>query len=125
MNDPSDDVMVRMLSNLNDQDLVSYCRISKKASVFCNQQLFWYKKIGDILSLSTADQYRNGRSWSDYYIDDLRNINAGNAYQYLMDGARTGRLDHVIIALNMADLRPYYNEAYKIAVESGNTNVAN
>ena len=108
------DVDRKILNELEDKDLVNLCQVNKKAKSLCNDQVFWMNRVfqrfgyvgGDILR-----KFKKNRSWSEYYIQDLRKINKTNvddylkfkksriADYYLVSGSRKGRLDYVIIAL--------------------------
>ncbi len=109
------DVDRKILNNLEDKDLVNLCQTNKKANSLCNDQVFWMNRVfrrfgyvgGDILRTN-----KGKRSWSDYYIQNLRKINPSNANRYLENGSQNGRLDQVIISLkNGADInyRIVYN----------------
>ena len=41
------------------------------------------------------------RSWSEYYIKDLRKINSSNAEKYGTIASNLGRLDQVMIAISL------------------------
>ncbi len=92
-----------LLNKLEDEDLVNVCQTNKKAQSICNDQVFWMNRVfnrfgyvgGDVLR-----KHKGDRSWSEYYIKDLRKINSTNAHKYLRISRRIGRLDHVIISLN-------------------------
>ncbi len=98
------DVDRKILNELEDKDLVNLCQTNKKAHTLCNDQVFWMNRVfqkfgyvgGDVLRTNKGTD----RSWSEYYIQDLRKINKDNADKYLMSGSKNNRLDHVIIALN-------------------------
>ena len=99
------DVDRKILNNLDDEDLVNMCQVNKKVQLISNDQVFWMNRVflrfgyvgGDILR-KYKDKYWSG-SWSEYYIKDLRKINKGHTI--LLSGSRNGRLDHVIISLNI------------------------
>ncbi len=96
------DVDRKILNNLEDKDLVKFCMVDKKAQLLCNDQVFWMNRVflkfgyvgGDVLRKNKKD-----RSWSEYYIQDLRKINSTNADYYIMARSGIGRLDQVMIAL--------------------------
>ncbi len=96
------DVDRKILNNLEDEDLVKFCTVDKKSQSLCNDQVFWMNRVflkfgyvgGDVLRANKKD-----RTWSEYYIKDLRKINKSNAKKYLLSGSERGRLDHVIISL--------------------------
>ncbi len=100
------DVDRKLLNNLEDEDLVNFCLVDKKANSLCNDQVFWMNRVflkfgyvgGNILR-----KYKKNRTWSEYYIKDLRKINSTNAISKFLSGSQLGRLDHVIISLNIGD----------------------
>ncbi len=117
------DVDRKILNNLEDKDLVNVCQTNKKANSLCNDQVFWMNRVfqkfgyvgGDVLR-----QNKKERSWSEYYIQDLRKINKTNAYHNLWKESRNGRLDLVIIALkNEGNNHTKYDLALKWATECG------
>ncbi len=100
------DVDRKILNNLEDKDLVNVCQTNKKANSLCNDQVFWmnrvFQKFGYVGG-NVLRQNKKDRSWSEYYIQDLRKIQF-NVNKYLGLGSRKGRLYQVIIALkNGAD----------------------
>ena len=96
------DVDRKILNELEDKDLVRACQVNKQAQSVCNNQVFWMNRVynkfgyvgGDILRKN-----KGNRSWSEYYIHDLRKIHKTNDHNYLMIGSEKGRLDYTIIAL--------------------------
>ncbi len=121
------DVDRKILNNLDDKDLVNVCQVNKKAQSLCNDQVFWMNRVflkfgyvgGDILR-----KHKKNRTWSEYYIKDLRKINSTNAHEYLRNGSYRGRLDHVIISLkNGANIQSYVNYSLIEASENGQTEV--
>ncbi len=121
------DVDRKILNNLEDEDLVNVCQVNKKAQLLCNDQVFWMNRVflrfgyvgGDILRAS-----KENRSWSEYYIKDLRKINKSNDQKYLWKGSRNGRLDQVIISLNVgANIHGKFDAALRYSSENGHTEV--
>ncbi len=121
------DVDRKILNNLEDKDLVNLCQTNKKANSLCNDQVFWMNRVfqkfgyvgGEILRQNKKD-----RTWSEYYIKDLRKINSTNAQEYLHVGSLNGRLDKVIIALkNDADIHAVSDWALRLASEKGHLEV--
>ena len=117
------DVDRKILNNLEDEDLVNVCQTNKKAQSLCNDQVFWMNRVflrfgyvgGDILR-----KHKKNRSWSEYYIQDLRKINSSNVQKYLIDGSRNRRLDQAIISLNIgADIHADNDQALRLASEYG------
>ncbi len=121
------DVDRKILNNLEDKDLVNVCQTNKKANILCDDQVFWMNRVfnrfgyvgGDVLRKNKKD-----RTWSEYYIKDLRKINKDNAYDYLSSGSRNGRLDKVMISLNLgADIHVRDNSALRYASGGGHLEV--
>ncbi len=121
------DVDRKILNELEDEDLVNVCQTNKKVQSLCNDQVFWMNRVflrfgyvgGDILRKNKKD-----RSWSEYYIKDLRKINSTNADNKLMKGSRNGKLDHVIISLkNGANIHARNDYALRYSSENGHIEV--
>ncbi len=97
------DIDRKLLNELEDEDLVNVCQVNKKAQLLCNDQVFWMNRVflrfgyvgGDILRANKGTD----RTWSEYYIKDLRKINPTNATSELHFGSKNERLDRVIISL--------------------------
>ena len=98
------DLDYKILNNLEDRDLVNVCQTSKKADEICNDQMFWLNRIMvkfPYLDSEILNRYKYGRSWSEYYINDLRKVNMVDPDILLYRSAReNGREDFVLIALN-------------------------
>ena len=102
------DLDIIILNKLEDQDLVSVCKTNTVANKLCDDQNFWLQRIVikfPYLGLSVLKKYKQDRSWSQYYIEDLRSMNKNNADTKLITALKSGRLDQVIIAVkNGADI---------------------
>ena len=71
------DLDFKILGELEDKDLVSYCQTNKQADEICKDQGFWLNRIllkFPYLSWEILNKYKGDRSWSEYYINDLRDI---------------------------------------------------
>ncbi len=121
------DVDRKILNNLEDEDLVNVCQVNKKAQSLCNDQVFWMNRVflkfgyvgGNILR-----KHKKDRSWSEYYIKDLRKINRTNADGYLGNGTYNGRLDHVIISLNIgANIHRHNDDALRYSSRRGHLDI--
>ncbi len=118
------DVDRKILNKLDDKDLVNVCQTNKKAESLCNDQVFWMNRVfnrfpevkGDILR-----KFKGTRSWSEYYIQDLRKINKTNAEEYLESGSKEGRITQVAIALELG--AKGNNVALKLASRNGHLEV--
>ena len=86
----------KILNNLDDKSLVNFCQTDKKADEYCNDQTFWMNRILTMfpyLDLDLLRKYKGDRSWSEYYILDLRkNLDYKKAIA-------NNRLDHIKILL--------------------------
>ncbi len=99
------DLDFKILNDLDDKDLVSYCRVNRSAKEMCNDQTFWLQRIMKKYPYIPSDLLRRSknrrRTWSQYYIEDLKAITPETAYHYLVSAATSGRLDLVMIAIQM------------------------
>lgn len=95
---------MKILNELEDVDLIKMCQMNKAADAICTDQGFWLNRIMKkfpYLSLEMLNRYKQGRNWSEYYIEDLIQINPNNANDKLIENARRGgRLDLIIVSLN-------------------------
>ncbi|GAF86334.1 unnamed protein product [marine sediment metagenome] len=124
------DVDFLILDKLEDSDLIKMCNINKEAMQLCNNnQHFWLNRIMSkfpYLGLKILTKYKGDRSWSQYYIKDLRKLNNANSnnIEQLFNASEKGRLDHVIIAMNKgADIHAQDDFAVKIASENGHLDI--
>ncbi len=117
----------KILNNLDDNSLVKYCSLNKKANKVCNNQIFWMNRIltkYPYLNIKMVRKYKGNREWSDYYINDLRKINTSNADDKLIMFSSKGRLDLVLIAINHgADIHNSHDSALFCASEEGHLNI--
>jgi len=103
------DVDYKILNELDDKSLVSFCSTNKKADEYCDDQNFWLNRIlikFPFLSLDILRKYEGNMSWSDYYID-LRKFEKlfpstiqPNNLKLIKESIRKGRLDHIMILVN-------------------------
>ena len=121
------DVDRKILNELEDKDLVNVCQTNKKANSLCNDQVFWMNRVFQRFGYVGGDILRNNkmdRTWSEYYIKDLRKINKTNANKYLDYGSRDGRFDHVIIALKIgSDIHKKSDYGLRIASWNGHLEI--
>ena len=122
------DVDRKILNQLDDKDLVNICSLNKKSRNICNNdQVFWMNRVFDRFGYVGGDtlrQYKKDRSWSEYYINDLRKINKDNSTIYLLNNSKNGRLDMVIMALNNgADIHANSDRALLLASKYGHLDV--
>ena len=122
------DVDRKILNELEDEDLVNVCQTNKKAQSLCNDQVFWMNRVflrfghvgGDVLRANKGTD----RTWSEYYIKDLRKINPTNATYKLIVGSEKGRFDQVIISLNLgANIHGKNDKALIRASENGHLGI--
>lgn len=107
------DVDMIILNKLEDVELVKTCQVNRKADEICKDQNFWFSRVKikfPKVGINILNKYKGNRSWSEYYIQDLRKINQTNAQEYLNSGSRSGRLDHVMIAIGLAADLHFENE---------------
>ena len=117
------DLDFKILNKLPDQDLVSVCKTNKQANKLCDDQNFWLQRIMikfPYLDIEVLKRYKRDRSWSQYYIEDLRSINKNNANDKLKESSEDGRLDQVIVAVNNgADIHADNDDSLRYASENG------
>ena len=120
------DVDRKILNELEDKDLVNVCQANKQANSLCNDQVFWMNRVFDRFGYVGGDllrKFKGNRSWSEYYIQDLRKI-PFNPGMYLEKGSEEGRLDQVIIALkNGANIHAGNDDALIYASWNGHLEV--
>jgi hypothetical protein len=103
---PDRNINYKILTELDDRSLVNICSTDKKTYDFCQDERFWEQLVMSrfpYIDWNILNRYRGYRSWSNYYIKDLRKINnaTNRALEiYLMDGVVNNRLDHVMIAIH-------------------------
>jgi len=116
------DVDRKILNKLEDKDLVNVCQANKQANSLCNDQVFWMNRVFNKFNYVGGDllrKFKGTRSWSEYYIQDLRKI-PSNPDTYLEEGSLNNRLDQVIIALkNGADIHAGYDYALRYSSRKG------
>ena len=86
------DLDMKILNELEDVDLVKMCQMNRAAKTICTDQNFWLNRIltkFPYLSLDILNKYKGDRTWSEYYIEDLRRslLDLGrSAYQAMEEG---------------------------------------
>ena len=117
----------KILNRLDDIDLVKFCQTNRQANELCNNQTFWLNRILNrfpYLGLDILKQYKGDRSWSQYYINDLRIVTPTNASNKLYIFSGNGRLDLIIIAVNKgADIHYEEDDALSWASQFGHLEV--
>ena len=117
----------KILNQLDDKDLVKFCQTNRQANELCNDQTFWLNRILNrfpYLDLNILKQYKQERSWSQYYIKELRQVTPINAQDKFETWSGNGRLDLVIIAVNKgADIRSNNDAAVRWASARGHLDV--
>jgi len=96
------DVQIEILNKMDDKTLINFCHINSETLNFCNtNQQFWLNRIISKFNipLEVLNQYKRDRSWSRYYIKDLRRI-SDDPQGWLRWGIIFQRMDHVIGAVN-------------------------
>jgi hypothetical protein len=100
------DIDTLILIQLDDRDMTNVCQTSKQNYKLCNNEDFWLKKIlykYPYLTLDLLQKSKGYMSWSEYYIYHLRKINKDNAHDKIIDILKSGKLDQVMIAVNISD----------------------
>lgn len=113
-----------ILNKLDDKDLVNLCQTNRQGNDLCNDQSFWLNRIMvkfPYLSLDLLKEYKGDRTWSQYYINDLRKINKFNKTQYIE--SKKGRIDQILVAINKGDKNKDTIYALSWASYYGNLNV--
>jgi len=98
------DLEYKTLNMLSDKDLVNYCRINKQASKICDDQMFWLNRIlikFPYIPIEILKDNKGDRTWSEYYIKDLRKIITKQSIDILYKGGLEGRTDYILIALHL------------------------
>lgn len=96
------DLDYKILNELDDKSLVRFCETNKEANKYCDNQDYWRNRTFSRFSNVPPEiliEYKGERSWSDYYIFDLKRLNADDV-EDLEYSLIKGRLDYVIILLN-------------------------
>lgn len=90
-----------ILNKLDDNDLVNVCQTNHEADEICKDQNFWMNRILSKfpgVDIDILKEYKEYRTWSDYYIYDLRKLNF--EYYELKQAANDGKLDHLIVLMS-------------------------
>ena len=106
------DALFAIAINLGLEDLLNLCNSSNRINrLVCQKDDIWLYKIKQefpYLTQEILNRYKNTRSWREYYIQDLEPTTNDNSNDVLIKSSRNGRLDLVIIALNLgADINRY------------------
>ena len=79
------DIDPLILENLEDIDLVSYCKLNKEANKICNDQTFWYNRLRSRfpqIDLEVMAKVKTA-SWSDVYIQMVQFVRSVNTTNWL------------------------------------------
>jgi hypothetical protein len=122
------DISQSILLKLDDKTLTNMCQVNKYTQKMCNDQNFWYQRVITLfhfIPIEILIKYKQNRSWSDYYIYDLRNLQYVNTDQILLDSALYNRVDHIIYALykGIGAKQRYIDDALIWASQEGSTDV--
>jgi len=131
------DISQTILLKLDDRSLANMCQVNKYTQKICDDQNFWFQRIITLfhfIPIEILIKYKQERSWSDYYIHDLRKLQYLKPYDILLEGATNNRLDYVIYSLNMSNPNPnnnfnkmryeiMINDALLYSSQYGNTDV--
>jgi len=94
------EVDYKILNELDDKSLVNFCSADKRADEYCNDQVFWMNRILTLfpyLDLDILRRYKGDRSWSEYYILDLRKVLNSRSPLDDKKSITDNRLDHIKI----------------------------
>ncbi len=97
------DTDIEILNRMDDNTLLKFCSANRETRDFCNDnQQFWLNRIISKynIPINILNRYKGDRSWSQYYIKDLRYVDNNPIYTMLF-GVDDGRLDWVISALHL------------------------
>ena len=75
----------KVLDNLEDKDLVNYCRINQAANRVCNDQTFWFNRLQSRfpqIDLEVMAKVKTG-SWSDVYIQMVQFVRFINRLDWM------------------------------------------
>ena len=74
-----------ILSNLDDKDLVNYCRTNKAMNKICNDQTFWFNRLQSRFPQIDLEVMRKVKigSWSDVYIEMVKFVRSVNKTYWL------------------------------------------
>jgi hypothetical protein len=93
------DVDYGILNLLPDKDLVTLCDVDSNAAKYCWNQDYWANRVQYLfpyVPFHVLDEGRNGRKWSDYYIQDLRST---DYYEMQIRGVANNRTDLQMISI--------------------------
>jgi ankyrin repeat protein len=112
---------------LEVDDLLKFCRTNKRINnVLCRHDNIWLYKIKQLsptLNIEVINKHRKDRNLKDYYIQDIY-PKSNNPNKLLSNSSRDGRLDLVILALDLgANIQADYNVAVREASENGHLEV--
>ena len=74
-----------ILSNLEDKDLINYCRTNKAMNKICNDQTFWFNRLVSRfpqIDLKVMAKVKEG-SWSDVYIQMVQFVRSVSQADWL------------------------------------------
>lgn len=96
----NEQALILSLYYLDDMTLLSACQSNKKIyQRVCNN--IWLGRIRTkfpYLSLDILNKYKGDRSWSEYYLNDLRKISGTD--KDLMSSLYNDRFDHFMVVVN-------------------------
>ena len=121
------DLDYKILNELGDRDLVNVCQVNKTAKEICDDQVFWLNRILSKfpkVPIEILVRSKGERSWSEYYIKDLRLLNKMTPNKALIEGVVENRTDYTTIALNEgADVHEDNELALRFASQLGHAEV--
>ena len=109
-----------ILENLDDKDLVSYCRTNKAMNKICNDQTFWFNRLRTRfpqIDMELMKKVKTG-SWSDVYVEMVQFVRSVNKAYWLRNKEEVISFQDKDLALKAASLRGHL-EIVKYLVENG------
>lgn len=115
----SKDTDIEALLYLDDQDIARVCQANQYMRDLCNNNEDFWRKLIQVrfpyIPMEVLNKYKGDRSWSEYYIRDLRPVNISlTPTQDLVGAAEEGRLDHVMILVNNGAVINQYGDSISL-----------
>ena len=123
------DLNYKIANELDDRDLVSFFQVNRRTYNLSKDDMFWLNRIitlypvlfgGGYLSINMLHKYRKGRSWFQYYIEDIRMVVMSLSSvpsKYISEPPYFMRLDLLILSDFIgADI--HYNDEYLLRMSS-------
>ena len=110
---------------LDDVELAEACMVDKSFSDKVCNSTFWINRIIErfpVLNITVINIYKKGNTYWAYYYNLVKAIQDEPLYDVLIDSAKAGMNDLILIALNRgADIHAQYDLALGGASQNGHT----